>query len=142
MVKMDADRSIRMVPEMETDTVIQNMQTAIWFNPDPKNRYVDSLDVIMNHYAQLTKKFKARGGKIAFCRPPVTEYYLKTETKLYPRATYWDRLLKDCEAPGYHFTDHEKTKNLVPPEWSHLNRKDSDIYTREIIDLLKEDQIL
>lgn len=142
MVNMDADRSIRMIPEMETDTMFQNMQKAIWFNPDPKNRSADSLEVIMNHYVSLVEKFKSRGGKVAFIRPPVTDYYLETETKLYPRDAYWDRLIDEANCPGYHFADHEQTKNMIPPEWSHLNRKDSDVYTRVIIELLKKDQLL
>jgi len=142
MVHVDHNRNVRMLPIMETDSVMQQRQKDIWYNPNPKNRFKDSIDVIMDHYVGLAKEFQARGGRVAFVRAPVTDYYLETEAKLYPRTEYWDRLIRECGCPGYHFADHPDTKGLVPPEWSHLNRKDSDIYTRVIVDLLKKDQFL
>ena len=142
MVHMDENRNIRMLPIMENDTTIQRRQKDIWFNPDPKNRYADSLQVILNDYIGLIKTFKERGGRVALIRPPVTEYYLKTEGKLFPRESYWNELIKQSDCPGYHFADYPSTKDMVPPEWSHLNRKDSDTYTRTIIQLLKQDNLL
>ncbi len=142
MVAMDKYRNIRMIPEMETDPAFQKRQTDIWFNPDPKNRFADSVDLVLGHYVSLVQKFKARGGRVAFIRPPATDYYLDMEPRLYPREKYWDRLVRESESPGYHFQDHPVTREMVPPEWSHLNRKDSDIYTRIIIDLLKKDGLL
>jgi len=142
MVHMDQYRNIRMLKGMETDTVLQNRQTAIWTPPVWKNRYKDSVDVIMDHYVGLIKKFKEKGGRIALIRPPVTGGYLENEPILFPRDKYWDRLLRASNSPGYHFMDHEDTKNLIPPEWSHLNRKDADLYTKTIIKLLREDELL
>ncbi len=142
MVQMDKYRNIRMIPEMETDSLLQQRQKDIWYNPKPKNRYVDSLDAIMDHYVGLVKKFQARGGKVAFIRAPVSGYYTETENQLYPRPDYWDRLIEDCGCPGYHYLDHPETRDMIPPEWSHLNRRDSDTYTRVIINLLKQDQLI
>ena len=142
MIHMDENRNIRMLPIMENDTTIQRRQKDIWFNPNPKNRYADSLQVILNDYIGLIKLFKERGGRVAFIRPPVTDYYLKTEGKLFPRESYWDELIRQSGCPGYHFADYQSTKNMVPPEWSHLNRKDSDTYTKTIIQLLKQDNLL
>jgi hypothetical protein len=31
---------------------------------------------------------------------------------------------------------------MIPPEWSHLNRKDADLFTRKIVSLLKQDGFL
>ena len=142
MVTMDKSRNIRMIPQMETDTSLQNQQKDIWFNPDPKNRFADSIDVIMEHYTGLAKKFQDRGGRIVFIRGPVDGYYLETESNLYPRESYWDRLIKECECKGYHYADHPETKSMIPPEWSHLNRKDSDLYTRVLIELLQKDKLI
>ncbi len=142
MVRMDKYRNIRMLPGMETDSVLIKKQTDIWFNPDPKNQFADSVDVVLGHYVDLAKKFKQRGGRVAFIRPPVTGYYLEMEPRLFPREKYWDQLLERCECPGYHFQDHPETKVMIPPEWSHLNRKDSDRYTEIIIQLLKKDGLL
>jgi hypothetical protein len=142
MVAMDEYRNIRMIPEMETDSVRIQKQKDIWFNPNPKNEFADSIDVVIGFYVNLVKKFKAKGGRVAFISPPISGYYLETEPRLFPREKYWDRLLLDSGCPGYHFQDYEETKNLIPPEWSHLNRRDADIYTRTIVQLLKKDQLL
>lgn len=142
MVTMDKFRNIRMIPEMETDTALQRQQTDIWFNPDPKNRYADSIPQVLGHYVELVRKFKERGGRVAFIRPPVTYYYLETETKLYPREAYWDRMLRECGSPGHHYQDDPETNAMIPPEWSHLNRRDSDRYTEIIVAFLQKHGLL
>ena len=142
MVTMDINRNVRMIPEMETDTVLQRIQKDIWFNPDPKNRYKDSIDVIMDYYVGLVEKFQSRGGRVAFIRAPITGYYLETEPRLFPREEYWDRLLNECNCTGYHYADHPATRQMDPPEWSHLNRADSDTYTRLLVEFLIEDNLL
>ena len=127
---------------MENDTVIQNRQKKIWSRDVWDNKLKDSADVIINYYVDLVEKFKARGGRVAFLRPPVTGEYLEHEPRLFPREQYWDRLLRESDSKGYHFMDYEETKDMVPPEWSHLTRKDADIYTRFIVQQLKKDQLL
>lgn len=142
MVEMDKYRNIRMIPRMETDSILQKQQTDIWFSPDPKNRYADSIEVVLGHYVDLVKKFKAKGGQVTFVRPPVTDYYLETETRLFPREKYWDQLLLKSGSPGYHYSDYEESRSMIPPEWSHLNRRDSDIFTKLVIKLLQNDELL
>lgn len=142
MVTMDKYRNVRMMPDMETDTILQGQMKALWFNPDPKNEYADSIELVLGHYTDLIAKFEAKGGQVAFIRPPVVDYFLETETRLFPREKYWDRLLEKCGCKGYHYRDDSVSKEMIPPEWSHLNRKDSDTYTKIIIDLLKKDQLL
>jgi len=142
MVRMDEYRNIRMLPIMEQDTVFQRRQKDIWFNPKPKNRFADQKEEIMKHYLDLVHEFQERGGRVVFLRAPITGYYVDTEYKLYPRAEYWDSLVSGCGCTGYHYADYPETANMEPPEWSHLNRKDSDLYTRKIIQLLQEDELL
>jgi hypothetical protein len=128
----------------ERDTVLQRRQKDIWFPPNEerKNRFADSIDVIMHHYVSLAKKFKSRGGRMVFICPPVSGKYLESETVLYPKDKYWDRLIQESESPGYYYSDHPDTKYLNPPEWSHLNKRDADIYTRTIIGLLKKEGLI
>lgn len=142
MVSMDQYRNIRMIPIMENDTAHQRKQKKIWFNPNPKNRAADTIDAIMNHYQQLFKQFKDRGGKVAFVNGPVTGYYLKHQPVLWPREDYWDRLLNECGCPGYHYLDHPETSKMQPPEWSHLNRRDADRYTEILVEHLREDKLI
>lgn len=142
MVTFDQYRSVRMNEGMETDTALQNWQTSIWHRPVWKNKYTDSVDVILNHYASLAKKLQERGGRVAYIRPPVTGEYLEYEPQLWPRQQYWDELVKRSGTKGYHFQEYAETRDMNPPEWSHLNRKESDIYTRTIIRLLQQDGLL
>ena len=145
MVEMDRYRGVRMTDCFEKDSVLIRRQTDIWFPPEGKerkNRYKDSIDVIMEHYLGLAKKFKERGGRIAFIRPPVSNKYLETEPVLFPREEYWDRLIRESESPGFHFQDHPDTRNMDPPEWSHLSKSQSDIYTKTIIHLLRQEALI
>jgi hypothetical protein len=141
MVSMDWYRNIRMNPEFETDTVLQNRQTKIW-DGAWKNRYVDSIDVILNHYASLAREFQKKGGKVVFVQSPVTGKYLQHEPRLFPREKYWNVLLERAQTKGYCYEDYPEMKAMTPPEWSHLNRKDADLFTRKIVSLLKQDGFL
>ena len=142
MVGMDKYRNVRMTPQMETDTVLQRRQTDIWDWPVWKNRYADSIDVILKHYVDLFQKHKAKGGELFLIRPPVTGNYLKYEPQLYPREKYWDVLLDSTGVKGFHFMDNPETNAMVPPEWSHLNRKDSDRFTEILINQLREEELI
>ena len=84
MVTMSKDRNIRMIKAMEQDSLIQQRQKDIWFNPNPKNRSADSIDAILHHYVSLAKDIKERGGTVVFIRPPIDGFYVDTESKLYP----------------------------------------------------------
>ena len=142
MVSMDRKRGVRMIPAMETVTILQKRQKDIWDRPVWKNRYIDSVDVILDHYVSLALQFKENGGRIAFIRPPVSGAYLENEPLIYPRKDFWDRLLEESSCPGFQFMDHPVTNAMEPPEWSHLSRSDADIYTRLTIDFLKDEELI
>jgi hypothetical protein len=142
MVSMNKYRSVRMVPEMETDTSHQNIQKKIWGRFGFSNNHADSIESIFNHYLPLIKKFKEKGGRIAFVSSPVTGPYLKNDTENFQREKYWDRLIQESNCPGYHFQDYPELKFMDPPEWSHLNRRDADIFTKTIVRELQKDDIL
>ena len=143
MVAMDEYRNIRMLDRMEHDTAIQNLQKKIWSpKTNMKNRIEDQLDTIMFHYVNLSHQFQSRGGKLVYIRAPVTGDYAEHEPLLFPRKEYWDRLIQESKANGYHFLDYDITKNMDPPEWSHLSKEDSDIYTRWLVQQLQKDKLL
>jgi len=141
MVNMDQYRNIRMNHRFEIDTVLQNRQTKIW-DGKWKNKYADSVEVILNHYSSLVQEFKKKGGRVVFIQSPVTGKYLQHEPVLYPREKYWNVLLEKSQVKGYNYEDYPEIKAMTPPEWSHLNRKDADLFTRKIVSLLKQDSLL
>lgn len=142
MVSMDRYRNIRMNPGMETDSVLQKRQTTIWDSFGWVNPYQDSIDVILDHYVSLVKEFESKGGRVAFIQPPVKGKYLEQEPVLYPREKYWNILLERAGVNGYNYADYPEMRAMNPPEWSHLNRKEADQYTRMLVTLLKQDGLL
>jgi hypothetical protein len=79
----------------------------------------------------------ARGGKVIFQRLPSTGGVLELETRLNPRAQFWDRILEETGAPGIYFEDFPELTGFSCPEWSHLNAHDATEYTRRFARILR-----
>lgn len=142
MVRFGRDRAARMIEAMESDTVLQNRQKAIWTSVERKPPNIDSLQDIVRQYATMTRQFIERGGRVAFIRPPVTGYYRTMEADRYPREICWDELIRQAGVPGHTFEQDSVMVAMQPPEWSHLNRRDADTYTRLIVAWLKAEDLL
>jgi hypothetical protein len=74
----------------------------------------DTLQAFFKQYKNSIDKIKARGGKVAFIRPPSTGAVLERETRFYPRDQYWDRLIATMESPGFYYTDHPDCVSDLP----------------------------
>ena len=98
----------------------------------------DTLQAFFKQYKNSIDKIKARGGKIAFIRPPSTGAVLERENRFYPRDQYWDRLIRYTESPGFYYTDHPEIAHLTCPEQSHLSPGDAVIFTKALIHYLRE----
>jgi hypothetical protein len=98
----------------------------------------DSLIAIFKKVKLATDRIKARGGVVFFVRTPSSGEYLKAEKMNYPRQKYWDSLLLYTNCPGIYFEDYPAIAHFVCPEWSHLNPKDAIVFTKNFIDILKE----
>lgn len=146
MVTLDEYRSARMTDLFERDTALQNIQKTFWFEPgdelDTLDEYADSTEAILNFYAGHAESFVEKGGRIAFFQSPVSGPYYTLNTTIYPREKYWDELLRKAKVPGYHYRDYPESRDMIPPEWSHLNKKDADDFTRLIVRLLKKDGLI
>jgi len=135
----DEYRNLHMIAEMETDTTMQKAMQNIWdmFGWDaPDSTKTDS---IIDLYAGWVSTLKSRGANVIFIRPPSSGKYITHEHEFYPREKYWDAVLEKTNCPGYHFEDYEKTNGFICPEWSHLLPQDADVYTFELLELLKKD---
>lgn len=138
MIVMARDRNVRMIPEMETDTVFQNRQKAIWQSFKRPPPPPDSIRSVIDRYVGMFGKFTARGGRVAIIRPPVTGYYRESEAKNFPNDSCWNRLIALSGAPSYSYEDDSVMVAMQPPEWSHLNRREADQYTRIIAGWLRQ----
>lgn len=75
-------------------------------------------------------KIRARGGDVVFVRPPSAPQLRVNEEAQVPRAKGWDRLLAITHSVGVHADDlPASVQGLTLPEWSHLNRRCSVVFT-------------
>ncbi len=137
------DRQSYMTPEFVADTNLQKMVSSVWGHeikmkvPPMKP---ERLTEIFNSVKSDVDKIKSRGGKILFVRTPSSGPFRAAEMKGFPRADYWDRLLKLTDCPGIYFTDYPATSSFICPEWSHLKPSDAIVYTNSLVKTLKEEK--
>jgi hypothetical protein len=142
MIVMARDRNVRMIPDMETDTVLQNRQKAIWQSFKRPPPPPDSIRSVIDRYVDMFARFTARGGRLAIIRPPVTGYYRESEAESFPNDSCWNRLISLTGAPAYSYEDDPVMMAMQPPEWSHLNRREADQFTRIIAGWLRRQGLL
>ena len=82
--------------------------------------------------------FLKRGGKLVMVRIPVSGGQWDFESKLYPKALYWDHLEELLGVPTLHFKDHPSTRDFICPDFLHLNESDKLPYTIALFDLVDE----
>jgi hypothetical protein len=102
--------------------------------PMPPQAY----DAIFNSVKADIAKIKARGGEVVFVRTPSSGPYLQGENIGFPRAKFWDRLLKETNCPGIHFMDYPAINHFDCPEFSHLKKQDAKLFTKEFFHLLSQ----
>jgi hypothetical protein len=98
------------------------------------------LEGIFKSVKVAVDKIKARGGEVLFVRTPSSGPYLQGETIGFPRAQYWDKLLKYTNCPGIHFQDYPAIAHFDCPEFSHLKKTDAVIYTKNFIEILDKEK--
>lgn len=136
------DRQNIMSDKMITDTVLQNKVKNVWVNNRKLNNQPPItgfiLDSLLDRVKDQVNQIKARGGEVIFIRTPSSGTYLEYENKNYPRKQYWDKLLNVTRCEGIYYADYPAIDHFECPEFSHLSHPDAIIYTRNLIDLLKE----
>jgi len=93
----------------------------------------------MAYFLEDAAKFQARGGNLILLRCPSSGDLRAAEKRLFPRSEYWDELVVQSKAKGYHFEDYDQLNQFECPEWSHLSAPDAEIFTRELTRILISD---
>jgi hypothetical protein len=137
------DRQSFMTARFVVDTGLQNQVKAIWRRgranaPPPLTG--TALDSIFSSVKFQVAKIKARGGRVLFIRTPSSGPLYQYETKRYPRAEYWDRLLTVTDCPGIYFKDYPELADFECPEDSHLSPNQAVMFTNSFINILKEEK--
>ncbi|MEQ1930678.1 MAG: hypothetical protein ABL957_09115 [Parvularculaceae bacterium] len=83
-------------------------------------------------------KIRARGGEVAFMRLPYGGGFAPVEDNGFPRAQFWDRLLRETNSVGVAWQDHAELQGYELPEWSHLSPREAERYTRALVPIFYE----
>ena len=138
------DRQNYMLPGFLTDTVSRNKVKAIWEFYEKRNKERpaegDRLDSFFNAIKTSVDKIRARGGIVLFVRTPSSGYYWALDTQNFPRDKYWDKLISYVSCEGIHFKDFEDIAHFECPEWSHLSQPQAIIFTKKIVEILKQEK--
>lgn len=95
---------------------------------------------LTNQVIETTKadidRIRARGGEVVWLRPPSAGPILDIERTRYPRAKVWDRLLHDTGSFGMYFEDYPSMQHLPTPDWSHLSKSSTLVFTNAYVGAL------
>lgn len=136
------NRQTTMTDAFLADTAMRNRMIAIWMrtggSASSQGTGGDTLQAIVQRTKTAVARIQARGGKVVFVRVPSSGKLLAVEDQQYPRAPYWDRLLKETGCEGIHFKDYPAIAHFECPEWSHLAPADAKVFTGELARILKQ----
>jgi len=91
-----------------------------------------ALDDAIQQIQKDANTIRDRGGEVIFVRFPVSRFVKEWEDKRFPRKDYWDQIIARTGCRGFHYRDHEATRNLFPPDGSHLMPTEAIIFTRAL----------
>jgi len=149
---LDRERRARMIEECAwPGSELQKRIQQIWlplFTPPPPPTYIPkeefgkkigaAIEARFHDVATAVKKLRARGGKIVFVRFPESGELKKLEDRETPRASIWDRVIKETGAPGIYYEDYPELSGFNCPEWSHLSAGDSVEFSKRLIPHLRK----
>jgi hypothetical protein len=135
------DRNVRMSEKTATDTAFANTIKRVWqfFG---KNAPPPDKASTMAYFLDDAAKFQARGGNLILLRCPSSGDLRAAERKFFPRTEYWNELLMQSKARGYHFEDYDQLNQFECPEWSHLSAPDAEVFTRELSRIMISDGVI
>lgn len=141
-IKTDFNRQTSVTDTFVADTAMQKEQQRIWWNlftTAPQMPMTDStLNTIFDDVKASVAKIQARGGQVLFVRMPSSGPLWDLEQQAFPREKYWDRLLRETNAPGIHFEDYPELAQYPCIEWSHLGPAEAKAFTQNFIQIMQQ----
>jgi hypothetical protein len=143
----EADRNTHMWRKVENDPAYRDLARSIWLHflngpPPPWLDTPEKAEAVaaaeIGRAAAAIAKLRQRGVKVVFLRLPSDGPYLEWEESHYPRARFWEGLLKDTGSRGIHFEDYPQMQGYLLPEWSHLATSDAQRMTAVVAPLIEE----
>jgi hypothetical protein len=137
-------RQSYMTPKFISDTGLQNKVKGIWaffekMDPEPPATG-KKLDSIIQSIKTEVDKIQKRGGEVLFVRTPSSGQVWEDEIKFFPRASYWDKLLAATGCKGIYYRDYPAITHFECPEFSHLSPEQAVVFTKNLVQILKQDK--
>jgi hypothetical protein len=82
------------------------------------------------------KKLRTKGGRVVFVVLPATGTLWELEQRLFPKEKYWDRFAAATSATAIHFRDVPSLSATPCPDNFHLDFRDTDYFTDNLLDEL------
>lgn len=132
-----ADRNSELWARVLEDPAYREEAQQIWISLWARMRAPndEQLNTIIAETRRDVERIRARGGDVVFIRMPYAGVY-QGEDERFPRARFWDRLLRDTGSVGVAWQDHADLQGYDPPDWSHLAPRDGERYTRDLTRIL------
>jgi hypothetical protein len=96
-----------------------------------------ALDGLIARFARAVERIQARGGAVVLVDPPFGRSIRDEEAKLFPRAVYWEPLLRRTGVVAIHCRDEAALEAFDPPDTLHLDRRDAPRFTVLMLDLIE-----
>jgi hypothetical protein len=85
---------------------------------------------------KLVQKIQRRGGRVVFIHFPISKELKTIEYARYPRAHYWDRLVRETSAQTVHFEDYPGLSRYELPDGMHLDFRQAIPFTQTLGSIL------
>ena len=85
----------------------------------------------------MVDRIQDRGGRVIFVRLPTTGFVHAVEEANFPREKYWNMLAATTKASTINFADYRELSGYTCPEGSHLDSKDSPVFTRALARIIQ-----
>jgi hypothetical protein len=145
----EADRNTEMWGRLAEDEAYAQQAKDIWvgmvrrFTPPPgpdggppPPMPDEAIDAVIAEVKANVDKIRARGGDVVFLRFPYEGFFQQLEDSAFPRERFWDRLVEKTDAVGVTWHDHPQLQGYSLPEWSHLDPRDAERYTRALAPII------
>ena len=131
LAQVSDGRATWMWPRIERDQRLRVHARYAWKGFKEKFPYTPKLIATgLGRAVKAVETIRSRGGEVVFVRPPSDIHLRINEQAQLPKAKSWDALLRATRAAGVHNDDlPPHLRRLVMPEWSHLNRACSTVFT-------------
>ncbi len=83
------------------------------------------------------QKIRAHGGEVVFVRMPITGQLGELAEQNYPRAMYWDELVRGTSGKTIHFRDVPALAKLECADSMHLDQRDQRAFMQALVEAIR-----